>query len=310
MKLPPLLLLAALPACVTSHVDNSHVDSRRDPLLFSGYAIDAHAPVQVRAWNHERNEFQLVHVAEAGDHGIGTGQELYGWVVEDLALGEEHWVGPGAGCASSGMAFFELRTLVGDTWRTLATFNEAGMDCLGDELAGSSDFFTAGATCKTGETLLLLSPGSCAPIAPPDPPLPRVLLRLDDDRKVHEVRDGAFTFLPIFETGASRPVRFHANAFDHEGVFGVQIDWHIDIHCEGAILPGHAFGRAYAEEPEDAPVLGTAIGTSWEVDVAGWEEDLCEGAALTRIEGEAAATAYTLDGPVASTQALAFVITP
>ena len=265
-----LAAVAGLSGCVLSPVDDDFVTSRIAPLTVSGYASAPNARVQIRAWNHARATWELVREVRSGTSAIGRDVSIYGWSTTELLLGDRHWYGPATptGCVvGSGMGRLEVRELRGTTWATLATFDAAGQDCLGEEIADGADFVAAGNTCRTGENILMFAPEQCAVVPATDATPPRVVLRATDDERAWEVRDG--DVFGLLEAVPNRPLRLRVDAFDPQGVALAQADFDRTVTCRrssGATYPVNVVSRNYGEQ--STPVGATvAVSAGGAIDI-------------------------------------------
>ncbi|HVK73922.1 MAG TPA: hypothetical protein VM734_11415 [Kofleriaceae bacterium] len=258
MRSAVLIALAGLSGCVLSPTDDGTVTSRIDPLTMTGYASAAGARVQIRAWNHDRADWDVVREVRSGNTGIGRDVQIFGWNANNLLLGDRYWYGGTAACPTgSGMSLIEVRELRGTTWSPLATFDAAGRACLEAKLADGVDFVAAGNACRTGDELVLFAPQQCTAVAASDPTPPRVVLRATDDDRVWEVTDG--DLVGPFAEVSNRPLRLRVDAFDAQGVSLAQADYEREIRCRlasGATYTVREVGRIYA------PPVGSTAGIS------------------------------------------------
>jgi hypothetical protein len=185
-----VLSTAALPGCVTSPNWGDSPSSRRDAIDFTGMASRANAPLRVQAWNYTTSTFDTVRSFTGSATRLATSPDLYGWSTNTVVLPDRYW-SPG-GCESSGMA--NLRVLEVNTDGTtseLATFTEAGMDCVNDHLGEGDHPVVAGNACRYPEPRIVLT----TPVQCPFPNLaditgPQLSIRLADPTRVWQATSG------------------------------------------------------------------------------------------------------------------------
>lgn len=185
-----ILTASLLPACVTSPNWGDEPSSRRDPIDFTGMASRANAPLRVQAWNYTINAFETVRTFTGSSTRLATSPDLFGWQTNGVALADRHW-SPG-GCESPGMANLRVLEVNADgTLSELATFTEAGMDCVNDHLADGDHPAAAGNACRHPDPRIVLT----TPVQCPFPNLadttgPRLTIRLTDPTRVWQASTG------------------------------------------------------------------------------------------------------------------------
>lgn len=277
MKLVHLLPLALLSGCVISPLDDSSVADRLEPLDFSGYAYAANAPLQLWAFDHDRGTFELVRSFRGSDRAVGRDVRMYGWTASDVLLGERWWRRTSAGCSTAGAARFRVTEETSSGTYRLKTFDEAGHDCLSDEIAAGTDFYDAGAECYTGDEIRLTVGGQCATVPSSDTTPPFVQLRISDGVSLSEARSDR-SFARTIETRASRIHRFDADAFDAQGAAYVQIDGELAVMCGDAPGPSYLRLRYFDGEPptyRPGAVVDVSAGVSEDVDVRAVASSVC-----------------------------------
>lgn len=133
------IAFAVLPACMLSPTDDRRVSSTTTALTYSGYTIEAGAPVQVRAWDFNLNRMVNVGapVAASTTARDAGGTPIYSWSAS-RTLAPQFWrTGPVAGrCAVVG-----AQTTVSGRTYDVITVESDWANCYGDN-PSAGEFYT------------------------------------------------------------------------------------------------------------------------------------------------------------------------
>lgn len=161
--------------------------TRRDPIDFDGVASQANASMRVQAWNHGLSAYETVASFVGTDDLRAVDPDIYAWQRLGVRLADRYWIPPGGSCRDPGMALLRVQEYKGnDTWSDLATFDQAGEDCVWERIADGSHPVGAGNACKRSEpTIVLFAPPQCVPAKTSgDSTAPGVTIRLMNSSSV------------------------------------------------------------------------------------------------------------------------------
>lgn len=159
----PVALLGlglSLSSCVVNPVWGDRPLSRDTPIDFSGATAKAGIPIRIQAWNLTTNTWNTIRSFNASNGRVATSPDLYGWDAQDVVIPNQYW-GPGTRC-TGGMANLRVIELNTDgTVSELATFDEAGRDCLNDRMNAGEHPINAGNACKYPDPRIVLFSQPC-----------------------------------------------------------------------------------------------------------------------------------------------------
>lgn len=315
---PFLLSLFALlgaPACVLNPTWGDE-PTRRDPIDFSGMVSRANAPGRIQAWNHTTGAFETVATFTATSTRYASDPDLYGWSRVGVRLADRYWVGATGSCRDGGMANLRVQEQnTNGTFSDLATFDEAGEDCLYDRIADGDHPVAAGNACKReNATIVLFAPPQCVTAPSSDATPPAVTVRLANATTAYERTTGE-TDRTV--SGVSRLSTLTATALvrDRDGaVTRAQLTGSYTLRCRRAV-DGDIWSLTYpiSSIMSRSVTVGTladiAIEVNRPIDVPALVTATCpSGYAFYRIDGSVVATGTNVVGTVVSSPRLTFSI--
>ncbi|MBP8805040.1 MAG: hypothetical protein KBG48_01955 [Kofleriaceae bacterium] len=307
-----VLSTAALPGCVTSPNWGDSPSSRRDAIDFTGMASRANAPLRVQAWNYTTSTFDTVRSFTGSATRLATSPDLYGWSTNTVVLPDRYW-SPG-GCESSGMA--NLRVLEVNTDGTtseLATFTEAGMDCVNDHLGEGDHPVVAGNACRYPEPRIVLT----TPVQCPFPNLaditaPQLSIRLADPTRVWQATSGGSE---LTAAGITRTTTMTATARlrDAESTAAeVRLIADLNLQCRNAAGSTLLSPRGFVEPRTQAVVAGTRSQISLDatrgISISGLISACPSGTTFVRLDGAILADGRNGAGAFAASPVIRFTV--
>ena len=303
-----IVLLLALSGCVLQPTDGEPAESRLDPIGLDGYAASPEAELEIRAFNHDTGMLEPVRTFEATATPGGIDPVMYWYQTDGLQLGERYWRPSSSPCTASGQARLEVWQRNGTSYYRFGTFDEAGYDCLMDQVLAGTDYYEAGTTCSTGHEVRIPVGGQCPLSWFGDMTPPTLVLRvpveqqdgvgLPSEPHVLEAFDeppGGVTEFYRF-SASRRYLRFRADTTDDRGVASSSISGVVRLFCPG----GHV-ERPFSTTVNAVPgAVDVSIGSSINVDL--WPYyTACAGAAPFYGIVEFQATGRNSAGLVATT---------
>lgn len=312
-RLVTVTLLVA-PACVLEP-SWGESSTRRDPIDFSGTASRANAPLRVQAWNHDASGFETVASFTGGTTRYATEPDLYGWSRPAVRLADRYWVPTGFGCASGGMANLRVQEINSDgTTRDLATFDQAGKDCLYDQIGDGAHPVAAGNACKLeDETIVLFSPPQCVSATASDATPPLVTVRLANATSVWERSTGE----TAVSASPGRGSRLTATALVRDldgGAPRAQLTGEYTVICrrasDGATTSlRHPISTVFTRPFTLGAATDVTAETTWLVDVPTIVASECAaGYVFSRLDGFITASGTNTTGTTATSPRLGFSI--
>lgn len=318
MKRCYVLLLASLcaaPACVLNPTWGDE-PTRRDPIDFSGMASRANAPVRIQAWNHGTAAFETVASFTGTATRYASDPDIYGWSRVGVRLADRYWVPAGAPCQTGGMANLRVQEQNTDgSFTDLATFDQAGEDCLYDHIGDGDHPVAAGNACKRDQaTIVLFAPSQCVPALAIDPTPPAVTVRISNATQAYQRTSGESA---ASYTGISRTSRLSATSLvrDRDGaVTRAEVTGSYTVTCRRASDGAtSSWVQPISSRMDRAVTPGTladiAIETTWLIDVPSIVATGCvTGFAFHRLAGSVTARGTNAAGTVVSSPVLSFSI--
>ncbi len=307
-----LLTTSVLPGCVTSPNWGDAPSSRRDPIDVTGMASRASAPLRVQAWNYTTRAFDTVRTFTGSSTHVATSPDLFGWQTSGVALADRHW-SPG-GCESTGMANLRVLEVNADgTTSELATFTDAGMDCVNDHLAGGDHPVAAGNACRYPDPrIVLFTPVQCPFPTLADATGPRLTIRLTDPTRVWQASTGG---ADQTATGITRTSSLTATAMvrDPESTAAqVRLIAELDLQCRNAAGATVLTPRGFIET-RDQTVVSTSrsqisLDATRALGVSGLVGGCPAGSTFVRLDGTVRADGRNGAGTSAGSPAIRFTV--
>jgi hypothetical protein len=310
-----LVSLCAAPACVLDPIWGDE-PTRRDPIDFSGMASRTSAPVRIQAWNHGASAFETVASFTGGTRRYASEPDIFGWSRVNVRLADRYWVPPGAPCQTGGMANLRVQEQNSDgSFTDLATFDEAGEECLYDSIADGDHPVAAGNACKRDQaTIVLFAPPQCVPAAASDPTPPAVTVRIANATQAYQRNpgEGAASY-----SGISRTSRLSAMSLVRDlngAVSRADVVGSYTVTCrrttDGTLYsyPSPISSRT-TRTVTPGVLADIAIETTWLIDVPSIVASGCaSGYTFHRLAGSITAHGTNAAGTVASSSLLSFTI--
>jgi hypothetical protein len=153
-------LCLALSGCVIYPAWGDEPLSRDTAIDFSGATANAGISIRIQAWNLSTNAWNTLRTFNASTGKVATSPDLFGWSAPDVVIPNAYW-GPGTRC-TPGMANLRVVEVnANGSLLEMATFDEAGRDCLFERMNLGEHAINAGNACKYPDPRIVLFSQPC-----------------------------------------------------------------------------------------------------------------------------------------------------
>jgi hypothetical protein len=146
------LLCAALSSCVINPHHSQHTGTRATPIRFEIFSITPNASITVTCSHHYGNVMNVTSFTGGSNPITYAGQTVYAKTM-NITLPQGCWE-PWSGPNYSYITYIRVK----QGGYNSAVFDEAGLDCLFDEIGDGTGPITAGINCRyDGSDILLFA---------------------------------------------------------------------------------------------------------------------------------------------------------